>query len=300
MDSAPLDRPTWLASRRQGIGGSDVAAILGISPWRTPLDVYLDKTGQSQDAAETPAMRWGTLLEPVMLDEFERTTGLSVERNLPMLASQEHPHMLANLDGVASDGAIVECKTSRSADGWGEIGSADIPPHYQTQVAHYLAVTGATSAWVPVLIGASDFRIYQVHRDEPFIADLIEAERDFWQGHVLAGIPPEPINARDAARLWARDNGTSLEASPSVATQITEYKSLKAQIAALTAQADTLSDALRISFGEAASLTYNDKVLATYKAADRTTLDTTALKKAHPELAAQFSRITTSRTLLIK
>lgn len=288
-----------IAARKSGIGGSDVAAILGLSPWRTPLDVWLDKTGQGQPLAESAPMHWGSLLEPVILDEFQRETGLQVTRNLPMFQHAEHGWMLANIDG-ATDGGIVEAKTARSDKDWGEPGSAEIPVYYQTQVAHYLAVTGAHLAYVPVLIGASDFRIYQVERDDAFVSDLIEAERAFWVDHVQAGAPPAPVNAADALKLWARDNGATIEADDILAAQIVGLKALKAQAKEIEERIGTMDDAVRIAFGEAATITHAGQVLATYKAQTARRLDTKAIEAAHPEIVAQFRRESVSRVLRIK
>lgn len=292
--------PAQLEARRAGIGGSDVSAILGLSPWRTPLEVYLDKLGELPPVAETPEMRWGSVLEPVIIAELERETGLQVRRDLPMVQHAEHSFMLANLDGMTEDGAIVECKTARSDKDWGEPGSDEIPVYYQTQVAHYLAVTGATLAYVPVLIGASDFRIYHVERDEAFTADLIEAERAFWTDHVIARVPPAPVNAADALRLWARDNGTAIEVDQETAEKVEALKQVKAAIKDLEERAAAIDDAVRISFGEAASITRAGTVLATYKAQTARRLDTKAIEAAHPDLVAKFKKETTSRVLRLK
>lgn len=291
--------PEQITARKAGIGGSDVAAILGLSPWRTPLDVFLDKIGQGQPVAESAPMRWGSLLEPVIIDEFERETGMQVTRNLPMFQHAEHGFMLANIDG-ATDGGIVECKTARSDKDWGDPGSAEIPVYYQTQVAHYLAVTGARLAYVPVLIGASDFRIYHIERDDSFVADLIEAERAFWLGNVLAGVAPDPVNSADALKLWARDNGTTIEADADLVAKIATLKALKDEAKEIEERIDAIDGAVRIAFGEAATLTRDGQVLATYKAQTARRLDTKAIEAAHPEIVAQFRKESTSRVLRLK
>lgn len=296
----PSDRAAWLAARRAGIGGSDVAAILGLSPWNTPLDVYLEKLGELPPTEETPAMHWGSTLEPVILDEFQRQTGQQVARNLPMTRHADHPHMIAHIDGMTADGAIVEAKTARSDHDWGEPGSADIPVYYQTQVAHYLAVTGARIAYVPVLIGASDFRIYQVDRDDSFIADLIDAERSFWHEHVVARVPPAPVNAADALRLWARDNGQAVEAGAEIAEKIAALKALKAEAKDIEGRIGAIDDAVRIAFGEAATLTHGGAVLATYKAQTARRLDTKAIEAAHPAIVAQYKKESVQRVLRLK
>ena len=295
------DRAAWLAERRKGIGGSDVAAILGLSRFRTPLDVYLEKIGQAESAAETEPMRWGTLLEPVILAEFSRRTGVAVEKPRDIIRDPGFPWMLASLDGWAPElEAVVEVKTARTSECWGDDGSGEIPAYYQTQVAHYMAVTGATIAFVPVLIGASEFRVYQVERDEVLIRDMIEAERAFWHDHVLAGVPPEPVNAADAARLWSRDSGETIEVAGEVADDVEELRHLKAQARELEERICFIEDRLKVSFRDAAAIAYGGKTLATFKAQTRKGFDTKALAAAHPDIAEQFRTETTFRSLRIK
>jgi putative phage-type endonuclease len=295
------DRQEWLAQRRTGIGGSDVAAILGLSRWKSPLDVYLDKTGQAASTAETEPMRWGTLLEPVILAEFSRRTGVAVEKPRDIIRDPGFPWMLASLDGWAPElEAVVEVKTARTSDGWGDDGSGEIPAYYQTQVAHYMAVTGATIAFVPVLIGASEFRVYQVERDEVLIRDMVEAERVFWHDHVLAGVPPEPVNASDAARLWSRDSGETIEVAGEVADDVEELRHLKAQAKEIEERIGSIEDRLKVAFRDSSAIAYGGKTLATFKAQTRKGFDSKALVAAHPDLAEQFRTETTFRSLRLK
>jgi putative phage-type endonuclease len=294
-------REQWLQARRAGIGGSDVAPILGLSRWKTPLDVYLDKIGQAPEQPESEPMIWGTLLEPVILGEFHRRFGHEVQKPVGILKDTDRPWMLASLDGWAPElEAIIEVKTARTADGWGDDGSGEIPAYYQTQVAHYMAVTGARLAFVPVLIGAADFRTYRVERDERFIDDLVEAERAFWHDHVLAGVPPEPINASDAARLWLRDTGETIDVPAELADDVEELRALKAQAKEIEERVGSIEDRLKIAFRDASAIACGGKTLATYKAQTRKNLDTKALTAAHPDLAEQFRTESTFRVLRLK
>ena len=161
----PSTRAEWLALRQTGIGGSDVAPILGLSPWRSPYQVWEDKTGRGEDQPESPALYWGRLLEDPIRQAYADRTGLTVVKPDCMYSSAEHPFMHANLDGIASDGRIVEFKTSSRDDAWGEEGTDEIPEYYMTQVQHYLYVMGATRADVAVLFQGRDFRIYTVEAD---------------------------------------------------------------------------------------------------------------------------------------
>lgn len=295
-----MDRQQWLEQRRSGIGGSDVAGILGLSKWSTPLDVYLSKIGEAEEKELTPAMHWGNVLEPVLLAEFQRQTGIDLQPPASMIRSQDNPFMIANVDRLTGDGQIVECKTARSDADWGEAGSGEIPVYYQTQVQHYMAVLGAQITYVPVLIGGSDFRIYVVERDQGIIEDMIEAERSFWFDHVCAKVPPDPLNATDAKKIWPRDSGESIEVDDLTAGFVEVLKKLKAELKQLEGRVEFCDDRVRLSFKDAAVLTHKGVQLATYKAQDTTRIDTKALEAAHPSIANAFRKTTTSRVLRLK
>jgi putative phage-type endonuclease len=194
--------------RRTGLGGSDAAAALGISPWRTPYDLWLEKTGQSDvmTLTATEPMRWGVLLEPVIRAEYSRRTGRGFLVQQEMLRHPSHSWMIAHLDGTVYDPTtprILEVKTARDGRGWGEPGSDEIPLHYLVQVHHYLIVSGAEIADLAVLIGGSDFRIYQIHADAAIAEQLVEREAEFWR-QVERREPPDPVNLHDAVSRWGR------------------------------------------------------------------------------------------------
>ncbi len=195
----------WHARRRQGIGGSDVAAILGLSPWRSALDVWAEKVGESEpDDASSLAMWLGLRLEPVIFELYEARTGRKVRR-LPPRQHPKYPWMLATLDAkVAGESVAVEAKTSSTAEGWGEDGSDVIPLHYYPQAQHYLAVTGYARTDVAVLIGNRRFHVHPIERNDDYILDLVEVEREFWERHVVAKVPPPPDGSESAGRFLRR------------------------------------------------------------------------------------------------
>lgn len=187
-----MNRQEWLEARRKGIGSSDAAAVCGLSPWRTPLHVYLDKLGLLPDET-SEAMEWGLRLEPVISAAYaERVNheGYLTLAEPPMAAHPNRPWMLASVDRMAGD-RIVELKTARTAEGWGEEGTDEIPEPYLIQVQHQMAVTQLDAADVAVLIGGSDFRVYTARRNEALIERLMEIEERFWR-RVEERRPPEP------------------------------------------------------------------------------------------------------------
>ena len=163
----PEERTLWLAERRKGIGGSDVAALLGMSPWMTPFQLYLDKLGELPEKPDNAAMRMGRKLEPVVREMYEEESGNDVEvTGSEVFKDDTLPFMQATLDGIVSesievDGSMLagmsrgvfEAKTSRAGAGFGPSGSQEIPRAYLLQVMHYMIVTGFRWADIAVLIG---------------------------------------------------------------------------------------------------------------------------------------------------
>lgn len=189
--------------RRTGIGGSDAAAAVGLSPWRSAYDLWEEKVGQSPPVEQNEPMLWGKLLEDIIRREYERRTGMVVTYRKELIRHPARPWMFVHLDGeVGSTGeAILEVKTSRTGQGWGEPDTDEIPLPYLVQVHHSLAVTAAQVCDVAVLIGGQDFRLYQVSRDIEIEQQLIEDETRFWES-VTSGVPPAPATVADAVKRW--------------------------------------------------------------------------------------------------
>jgi putative phage-type endonuclease len=304
----------WLKARRLGIGGSDVAAILGLSPWVTAYEVFLDKRGQLPLAAnDSGPLRWGRLLEPVLKQEYGHRTGFAVA-TVPMLRSHHHPFMLANLDGLVTQGPgwwavpdsrVVEFKTARSDWDWGEDGSDGVPLYYLLQVQHYMLITGCTLADVAVLIGGSDFRILHVVADAELQAMLLQAELEFWT-RVENNDPPPPANIADARRRWGAladrglliANDKDLELVHNLRETVTVLKEVEASEAT---QKKTLME--RLGAAGADSLVDADgRTLITWKlpAAPRR-FDEQAFAAEHPDLFKQYIRQgTAARRFLLK
>lgn len=186
-----------LEERRSGIGGSDAATVLGINPYTTSYELYLDKLGEAPPEDENflkESRYWGSRLEAPVADRYAEETGYKIQKANNMIRSKEHPFMLANIDRkvVGEDRRIgFEAKTAARADGWGDSGSNEIPPYIMCQVQHYLAVTGYDCWDLAVLIGNRDYRMYRINPIEEIIDQLIEAETEFWD-RVTNKVAPEP------------------------------------------------------------------------------------------------------------
>lgn len=289
-------RAAWLEARRSGLGGSDAAVVLGLSNWKTPLQLYREKRGETEaaDLSGVSVVEWGNRLEPVIRQAYADRTGETV-RVLPpgsVLRHPQHDWMIGSLDGYTDSGKVLEIKTARSADGWGEPGSDEIPEAYLVQVQHYLAITAYALADVAVLFGGSDLAIYQVPAD-PELHDLLyAAEADFWAS-VLDGREPAPRTMADARTKWGRaSTARQVLASSEIVADVSRLRALRQQLAALEAEADEAQLRICAALADADTLVDLDgKTLATWKAGKASErLDTTALKAAHPDLVASFMR----------
>lgn len=291
-----------LVERRKGIGGSDVAGILGISKWKTPLAVYQDKIGEAAPIEESPAMFWGTTLEPVIRQRYSDITGREVLIPNGILYSSEHPFMLANLDGFTPCRRGVEIKTSRHGAEWGEEGTDEIPFEYLAQVQHYMIVTGFEVFDVPVLIGGQDFRIYEVEADQDLQSMIIEKEKEFWE-HVESRNPPDPISLSDVESLYKTAKRSDVIGSQQTIIAVEELRNVKAQIVNLEAIQDGLELLIKQEMADHDTLcTHDGKILCTWKASKgREYVDSKRLKQEMPEVYQKYAKSTeSSRRFLIK
>ena len=286
-------RAEWLQARTTGIGGSDVAAILGLSKWKTPLAVYQEKRGEIEPQEENAAMRWGHYLEPVVRQAYADETGREVRLPAELIRHPKHDFMIANIYGFTDDGRLFEAKTARSGDGWGEPGTDQVPQAYLLQVQHYMKVTALPIADVAVLIGGSDFRLYEVRADDELQDMLVDAEREFWR-QVQAAEPPEPVSYADVIARWGRASRADLVMVDDEALRaLAQLRDLKTQREHLDLAEEEWKAVVLKKLGEADTLVGSDgRTLATWKAqkgAQR--FDGAAFKAAHPDLYAQFTKV---------
>lgn len=179
--------------RKTGIGGSDIAAVAGLHPYREPLDVYLDKTGGAPPFAGNDATWWGEQMEPVLLAWYSRREGARVDAIGETFRCSERPWQLWTPDGQrTTERIIVECKAPVSWmqwKRWGRAGTEQVPVEVLCQCLWYLDCSGADRCDVVALIGGTP-KVFPIKRDEDAQANLFHIGERFWHEHVQAGIPP--------------------------------------------------------------------------------------------------------------
>ena len=251
-----------LEEGRTGVGGSDAATVLGLNPFTTAYELYLDKRGEAPPEDENflkEARYWGSVLEQPVCDRYAEETGYKIQKANQLIRSKEHPFMLATIDRkvVGEDRRIgFEAKTAARPDGWGESGSAEIPPYIMLQCQHYLSVTGYDCWDLGVLIGNRDYRSFRINPIEDIIEQLIEAETEFWD-RVQSGVAPEPqwqsaATTRLIKNLYPGTNGQVIEL-PEVAN---EYHAVcndaKSQAKLFQGVIDGCNNRIAMLMGEAA------------------------------------------------
>lgn len=190
VSTKDMSHDEWLQWRQKGLGGSDIAAISGMSRYKSPMAVYLDKLGELPAIEDNPKMKAGRKLEPLIAEWFAEETGYKVWRQNAVFQHREYDFMLANIDRwLPGLNAGLECKNTGeySKDDWS---GTQAPTEYILQCNHYMAVTGADRWYIAVLIGGWDFQWRVIERDEELIKNLITIEHEFWHGNVLAKVPP--------------------------------------------------------------------------------------------------------------
>lgn len=301
-----MDRSEWLKLRQQGIGGSDAAAILGVSRYKSPIDVWVDKT-VSQPIAEAgnDYIYWGNLLESVVADEFQRQTGLKIRRCNYLLQNAEYPFMLANIDREIvgqAEKAGLECKTTSeyNKNKWQ---ADEIPAEYILQCQHYMAVTGYSSWWIAVLIGGNKFVYKQIQRDDELIHMLIEAEQDFWQNYVVPKIMP-PADSSTACtnilgQLYGQSNGNTIDLDAEAKTLLEQRQLLKASQEALDEKINEIDNIIKSKLGDNEAGTV-DKYLVKWTNTISHKLDSKLLKSQYPDIYQECLKESSSRRFSVK
>jgi putative phage-type endonuclease len=259
--------PEWHAARLTGIGGSDCPAILGISNWRTPFDVYLEKCGEGEREREDRLpMRWGKLLEPVIRQAYANETGREV-RAVGFLRHPTLSFIVGNPDGDCGDRGL-ECKLDRWGRNWGEPGTDQVPLPYIAQAQHYMLLMPRWEAIdFGVPIGGWDFRIYTVPRDEAIQRQIVEAESEFWS-RVMRREPPPPVSPADAIKRWGRLASKGVvQATDEMQEAIERMRARKAAIAAATRLFDDDKTLIMTALGDSGDTLVgpDGEVLATWK-----------------------------------
>ena len=283
------DTDDWLEERRNSIGASEIAAVMGLSPWATPLDVYRSKLGVDRDF--DPLLSFvGHESEPIMHKWVEQFSGTDVTLEPGFMArSAEFPYIHATFDRVSRAPFLTwQFKTAHHYTGhhWDE----GIPTDIRVQVQGEMLVAGTPRAAVVVWIGGREFRLFWEPRDERFIQEQMLPALDEAWARVRAHNPPEPTTLAEVYDVWPSED-KSLEASDTALEAVERRAVLLSDIKAQEEEADALKLVIAQYMQDADTLTHQGRRILTFKTQKgRQSLDRQQLELDHPDLVAAYTR----------
>ena len=296
------DREAWLDQRRKGVGGSDVAAIMGLSPYRGAYEVWAEKSGliEAPDISDKPAVIWGNILESVIGDHYaESHPDREVRRLNAVCQSIERPWAQASLDYEVKDPdlgwGVLEIKTAgqRSEGKWDD----GVPLFYQTQVAHYLSVTGRQFADVAVLIGGQDYREYRIMRDEDDIRAVESAVDEFWRRVQTGEEPPVDGSPGEAEALFKRHQTSDGEVwdCGDMPREVADYIYYKETADAAKDRLEKAGNALKRLIGDRKGIKCPDYIV-TWPRGERKKFDSKRFMADHPDLYERYVTVCPSNS----
>ncbi|UOF92965.1 YqaJ viral recombinase family protein [Fodinisporobacter ferrooxydans] len=299
-----MSHEEWLAARKNGLGGSDVAVITGFSKYKSPVELYLEKIGEFEPKEAGEAAYFGTLLEDVVAKEFEKRSEMKVRRRNAILRHPDYPWMLANLDRVIvgkQEGFEAKTASAYLSDEWAE---DKVPWSYELQCQHYMAVTGYERWWIACLVGGNKFVYKPIERDEEVIQAVIQAERKFWNEHVVKRIPPM-IDGSDASSnllntLYPKSIPDTYVELPSDAKRLLEdFEYWQTEEKSAGERKDEAANKLKDMLGEHESGWIGERKVI-WKSVASNRFDSTKFKKDHPDLYGQYVKESLSRRFSVK
>jgi putative phage-type endonuclease len=303
-----LGKKEWQTARFSGLGGSDAAAVLGLNPFKTPLDVYTEKVDKVySDIEDIPRVQAGIRLESAVADWWSQENGFKIQNDNKIRFHKKYPFLLANIDRIIvgngngrGTGILeVKCTSSFAQKQWADDG---LPFQTYCQIQHYFNVTGHKWGAVAVLIDGFDLQSIDVEPDKEFIELMTDKLCYFWTQNVVKRIPPEPATIEEVKKVYPSSISNSVEATPDTLELWKELKSAKTTLKTLSDQKDLLELQIKNILKNSDTLTFQEQVLCTWKQSKSSMkFDIPAFKKDHEDLFKEYLKETPgSRRFLVK
>ena len=296
-----MSHEEWLEHRRQSIGGSDSASIIGLNPWCSPYTVWADKLGKIPPQEDNERMRLGRDLEDYVAKRFTEKTGKKVRRENSIITNPQYPFAHANVDRmVIGEDAGLECKTT-SVLNLKKFKNGSYPEHYYVQCVHYLAVTGCKRWYLGVLVLGEGFYDFTIERDEGEIKALMESEEAFWK-YVEDKTPPptdgEKSTTDTISVIYPESNDETVSLF-AYETDLNTYMTLSAQIKALETQKDEVANKIK-SFMNEAGKGECDRYRVSWTSSERNSFDAKRFAKEHTDIdLSEYYKKSTYRTFKV-
>ena len=305
-------RLRWLERRRKGIGGSDAAAVMGVSPYKSNLKVWREKVMgyDPQDLQPNKYMEAGTRFEWSLAEWAAERMGVKAVRSRKMHTHPKYPWMIANVDALLpAENAILEIKTAGSMfqgssemTAWGTEGTDEVPWMYAAQCQQYMTVLGMKLCYLAVFFHIQrEMWIYRLEHNSNTHKALIQMEKKFWTDHVETKVPPTPTTPEDIDAWFDTSSETQARSTVAIRQKIEELSHTTAQIKQMKELQAGLQAEIKLHMAEAGDLlgAYHE-IIATWRSHDVERFATKKFREDYPELAAQYLNTSSQRTFRVK
>ena len=318
ISTKDMSREDWLKERKKGIGGSDVACVLGLNKYKSAFALYNEKKSEEIEDFDNEAMRIGRDLEEYVASRFTELSGIKVRHENAILINEEFPFIRANVDRLCVGvKAGLECKTAST---WNakNFGKGEFPVNYYAQCVAYMAVTGLPDWYLAVLVMGKEFKVYKLTRDKDcdcpewcecavYVGDdeiesLVSACREFWCEHIEKNVPPAVFNSNDDEAISSAcnpDSGQEIDMTGYL-DKLAELTNIKGQIDELTAQKKQLEGEIKMFMGDCGK-GYADGYKVSFTKQSRTTYDVKRFIEDNPNIDLEpYKKVSESTRLTIK
>ena len=281
------NKKEWLQLRRNYIGGSDAGAVLGLNPYKSPYALWAEKTGQTPEFEGNLTTEVGNYLEDFVAKLFEKEAEKKVRRKNRMIVNNKYPWACADVDRVVvGENSILEIKTTNSLPNMRKFKNGEYPESWYCQMMHYLAVGGYSKAYLAVLIGCKEFRIFELERDESEISALMRSEEEFWE-LVKEKTPPaadgEKSTTEAISVLYPQGDGEGNLALFTYENELSQYMALGEQIRELKKLQDGCANKVKAYLGDTAH-GESKGFSVSWTPAQRSTFDLQMFAKDYPDV----------------
>lgn len=294
-----LDHKEWLTIRTKGMGGSDIANIMGVpGAFGSPLSTYMSKIGEPESIEESEPMRWGSILEETIRNEYAHRTGYDVRVVDATLINPDHPHRRANTDGfvnVDGEWGILEIKNVGFSSG--DWANNQVPPKYYAQVQWYMFITGLKFAKVVALANGQQLLERHIDINPDFVDAMVEATDNFWQLVLTKNPPPSSGNPRCAEvlkTLYPPTDETIVELDEHTEL-LNSWLEASTQEKYWKKQKDQYSNKIFELVGNHKKATFDGKSVVSHSITNRASIDKKLLEEKYPEIAKECTKVSESQ-----